>query len=56
LSFADSVPEEFGTCWAKLSRTYSRGVDAARASIEAPLMKVRRAIIDDTSTDLKPDA
>jgi hypothetical protein len=49
LSLAGSVPEEFGTCWAKLSRTYS-DVDAATASIEARLMKVRRAIMDDTST------
>jgi len=44
-SFAGSVPVEFGTCWAKLSRTYIRDVDAASASIEAPLMKVRRAIM-----------
>jgi hypothetical protein len=45
LSFAGSLPEEFGTCWAKLSRTNSGDVDAASASIEVRLMKVRRAII-----------
>jgi hypothetical protein len=39
------VPAEFGTCCAKLSRTDIRDVDAANASIEAPLMNVRRAIM-----------
>src|SRR6266700_2735648 len=45
LSFAGSVPEEFGTCWARLDRTETPAVDAASASIEAPLMKLRRAIM-----------
>src|SRR5437763_9436305 len=45
LIFAGSVPEEFGTCWARLSRTERRDVVAASAASEAPLTNVRRAIM-----------
>ena len=57
MSVAGSLPEEFGTCCAKPSRTYNRDVDAASASIEARFMKVRRAIMDETSAgrDLTSD-
>ena len=45
LSLGGSVPTEFGTCWAWLCPTWIPEVVAAIAAIEAPLMKVRRAII-----------
>jgi hypothetical protein len=45
LSFAGSVPAENGTCWAWLALGESPDVVAATAAIEAPLMKVRRAIM-----------
>src|SRR5712692_7239180 len=44
LSFGGSVPAEFGTCWPWLRRPVADAV-AAIATIEALLMKVRRAII-----------
>ena len=45
LSFGGSVPTEFGTCWALLCGTWIPEAVAAIAAIEAPRMKVRRAII-----------
>src|SRR5213596_1525513 len=45
LTLAGSVPEEFGTCWAKLSRMEMPAVVAASAASEAPLTNVRRAIM-----------
>src|SRR6266700_1615797 len=45
LSFAGSVPVELGACWAWPRRTEIPEVDAANATIEAPLINVRRAII-----------
>src|SRR6266516_2221044 len=45
LSLAGSLPEEFGTCWARLTPTKMRGAADAIATIEAFLMNVRRAIM-----------
>src|ERR1041385_3382579 len=45
LSLGGSVPTEFGTCWALLFLAWMVEVVAAIAAIEAPLIKVRRAII-----------
>src|SRR2546425_9855751 len=44
LSFGGSVPAEFDTCWPRLCRPIADAV-AAIATIEALLMKVRRAIM-----------
>src|SRR5438034_386644 len=53
LSLHDALPI---SCWASISRTYIRDVDAASASIEAPLMKVRRAIMSLSVVELKTEA
>src|SRR6266567_7093478 len=44
LSFGGSVPAEFDTCWPRLCRPIADAV-AAIATIEALLMKVRRAVM-----------
>src|SRR6267378_3212951 len=44
LSFGGSLPAEFDTCWPRLCRPIADAV-AAIATIEALLMKVRRAIM-----------
>src|SRR5262245_62675685 len=45
LSLGGSAPTEFGTCWASLWPTWIPEAVAVIAATEAPLMKVRRAII-----------
>jgi hypothetical protein len=45
LSLGGSVPTEFGTCWALLGSTRIAEAAAAIAAMEAPRIKVRRAII-----------
>src|SRR5262249_7886032 len=45
LSLGGSAPAEFGTCWAWLWPTWIPEAVAVIAATEAPLIKVRRAII-----------
>src|SRR5262249_5718698 len=45
LSLGGSAPTEFGTCWASLWPTWIPEAVAVIAATQAPLMKVRRAII-----------
>src|SRR5262249_33689801 len=45
LSLGGPAPTEFGTCWASLWPTWFPVAVAVFAATEAPLMKVRRAII-----------